>query len=1369
MTTIPTKGLFFRIVSIAILSLGIVGEVCAQYTSNKGKDFWVGYTDHIDGTGSNMVLYITSDVSTEGIVSIPGQSYSQTFTVTANSITQISIPSNKAYVGSSETVENRGIHVVANDDIIVYSHIYSNARSEATLVLPVPALGREYYAMTFEQKTVANHRRSQFMVIAIEDDTEVEITPSQNTLNGKSADIPFTVFLDSGECYQVQADKDLTGSKILSVSSTSGLCKKIAVFSGSGFTPLGCATAGSGDNLYEQLYPVSSWGKAFATAPLKTRSGDWYRVLVAENGTSVTINGSTGSYSQGDVIDFQTTSANYITATKPICVAQFARTQGCDNVTGDPFMIIIPPAEQGLDKITLYSSPNQNITGQYINIVMPTIKRSSFKIDNSSVSGWSVIPSNNNYSYVQINVSNGNHLLEADDNFVATAYGFGNVESYGYVAGSNVINLIQNISLSSDTVCNTKPVRFAGFAAYTPSSWLWDFGDGDTSHQANPSHIYQDTGLYTVTLVTTKSNGNDCNSKDSTSFELRVRTSPTANFDFESGCSNNPVFFSDSSESEATNPIFKWEWQFNDSTKSFEKDPSFTFNDGGTYTVKLIAFNKSYCSDTITKIVSLIHAPKTKFSHPDLCLTETANFVDSSTIGGGYSITGRKWEFGDGATSTAKNANHNYTLPGVYNVKLVEYSNSGCDDSLTVSIRKYPELKADFSVTSICFPDTVRITDKSLPDTGGITTWIWNFGDGTIDTMRADSIYAVKHFYNTYGTYNITLTVFNEIECVSITTKQVKVNYYPIADFEMNKNCQNEAIEFKDKSTVNTGNVTNWLWDFGDTKTDNTKNTTHQYDDKGIYNIRLIVTTNEGCKDTLIKQLKVHPAPVTDFNVGPACLGNEAAFTNTSAISEGNISGWKWDFGDHTSSTDKDPTHKFKDTATYTVKLTATSSEGCKETTQKTFGVYLLPEVDFSATNTCINKSIAFTNHSSIRVGSIANISWDLDDDINTTIENPELLYSKPGAKEVKLTITSDKGCKDSLIKTVQVYPKPDLAFIADGVCIGDETEFLNRSSILSGVILYYTWDFDDNTTSNYKEPDHTFANPGVYRVTMSGISDMGCKDTIQQNVLVNPYPKAAINFSPTAACRPATINFSGATSTIDEGTITKWDWELLNSGDTSAEEFSWIYTHAGTYSVSLSVTSDKGCTTKEIFNNIVTVYDLPTADFDATPDSVSSIHPDVRFTNLSSKGAFYTWTFGDGSPASNSFNTQHTYSDTGTFMVNLTVTDTKGCVNIISRKVYVFPDYTVFIPEIFSPNGDGLNDVFKPIGVFTGVVYYEMTVFNRWGEVIFNTKDLETGWNGRTGNIGEWAPTGAYVYVIKIKGYDKSITNIDGVINVAR
>ena len=273
-----------RKVLLLLLLFTAVRSAYSQDFSNKGKEFWLGYGNHVrmyQGNSQQMVLYITSDVNTTGIVEIPGISYSTPFAVGANQITTVNIP--QTAILNSEGKFNTGIHVVAQRPVVVYGHIYNSAVSGATLCLPVATLGKEYVSVNYTQVSNEGDSYSYFFVVATEDNTTVEITPTATTLNGWSPNTTYSITLNKGQIYQVLSTIDLTGSTIKSVTGAGGGCKRIAVFCGSGKISIGCPSPSSSDNLFQQVYPTSTWGKKYITVSShNSASGDhrnFYRII----------------------------------------------------------------------------------------------------------------------------------------------------------------------------------------------------------------------------------------------------------------------------------------------------------------------------------------------------------------------------------------------------------------------------------------------------------------------------------------------------------------------------------------------------------------------------------------------------------------------------------------------------------------------------------------------------------------------------------------------------------------------------------------------------------------------------------------------------------------------------------------------------------------------------------------------------------------------------------------------------------------------------------------------------------------------------------------------------------------------------------
>ncbi|MBK8952865.1 MAG: IgGFc-binding protein [Chitinophagaceae bacterium] len=239
------------------------------------------------------------------------------------------------------------------------------------MCLPTNVLGKEYYSSSFTQNSNENNSNSYITIVGVEDNTSVEIVPAATTVGGWAANSINTVTINKGQVYQVlgtttgNTGVDLSGTKVRSIASGSGGCKKIAVFSGTGKISIGSpgCTGSSADNLYQQLYPVSSWGKYFLTVPSSGRPNNHYRIYRNNAAANIYLNGTlipsasfTNNYYQ-----FYNNTPNSISSDLPISLAQYFTSQNCPTPQNpyDPDMIMLSPVEQNISKVTLVSSPPQ--------------------------------------------------------------------------------------------------------------------------------------------------------------------------------------------------------------------------------------------------------------------------------------------------------------------------------------------------------------------------------------------------------------------------------------------------------------------------------------------------------------------------------------------------------------------------------------------------------------------------------------------------------------------------------------------------------------------------------------------------------------------------------------------------------------------------------------------------------------------------------------------------------------------------------------------------------------------------------------------------------------------------------------------------
>ncbi|MDX2245854.1 MAG: PKD domain-containing protein [Bacteroidia bacterium] len=492
----------FRLIFCLAIFFGL-GQGVLFSQSNEGTEFWFGFMEHRDIGANTRVAMLTSRYNTQGTISIPMSGWSFPFSVAANEVTIISLPANTETRGS-ESVSLNGIRVVSELPLSVYIHQYFSRRSEATVVLPTVSLGHEYRVMTYTGFAQNEVYPSQFLIVATQDNTNLTITLSAQTQKGKASGSSFSISLDAGQTYQVQA---MTGLGDFTGTLVTG-DKNFAIFGGNRWTgiPVGC---GTWDNLLEQMYPLPTWGKQFVTVPSAKVAYDVFRVLASEDNTRVTVTGSTTTVytlQAGKFVEYQLSGASLVQANKPIQVAQFLVGQQCNgHRVGDPSMLLLNSVEQRRDTVTLYNSRLENITENYINIIMSAADVPLITLDGQSVAsmqGLDSVGANKNFAYIQVPVSTGAHTIVSQGcGVIATAYGYGDAESYAYGGGANFKNI--NLNPIPEGGCLNDTIVFDTHLPESRYSFFWDLGDGTTTSEAVFTHIYRQLGTYPVSLILT--------------------------------------------------------------------------------------------------------------------------------------------------------------------------------------------------------------------------------------------------------------------------------------------------------------------------------------------------------------------------------------------------------------------------------------------------------------------------------------------------------------------------------------------------------------------------------------------------------------------------------------------------------------------------------------------------------------------------------------------------------------------------------------------------------------------------------------------------------------------------------------------------
>jgi PKD repeat protein len=447
------------------------------------------------------------------------------------------------------------------------------------------------------------------------------------------------------------------------------------------------------------------------------------------------------------------------------------------------------------------------------------------------------------------------------------------------------------------------------------TSWLWDFGNGQTSTEKNPKVTFQ-AGTYSVSLIAT--NGECKDSITYTDFINIDELSSEFSFQYDQSCLPVTVSFEDESINATT-----WSWDFGDGNTSTEQNPTHTYYELPDSNVKLTVQNENGCKQTIKKLLNFIFSAEFQVDANQICVGSAVNFSAISD-----DATSWIWDFGDGNSSTERNPTHYYETQGIYDVSLIAVNESGCQD--TISMEKFIEVspyKADFeiqeSIENSCVPVQVEFKDFS----DGAISYHWNFGDG--NTSRVAN---PVHVYQEVGDFDVTLVITNKLGCQDTLRKEKLVQVSgPQTAFEIEDKvvCLPNTANFTDISE----SAVQWQWIFGDGKTSNEQNPQHLYDNPGIYDVTLIAQNEEGCEQIFkMNGIKVLPTPEVNFDmeVSGECYPVEVKLNNNST----NLlnPSYLWEFGDGQVSTEESPTIFIEKTGKFNASLTVKNDNGCSVT-----------------------------------------------------------------------------------------------------------------------------------------------------------------------------------------------------------------------------------------------------------------------------------------------------------------------------------------------------------------------------------------------------------------------------------------------------
>ena len=939
---------------------------------------------------------------------------------------------------------------------------------------------------------------------------------------------------------------------------------------------------------------------------------------------------------------------------------------------------------------------------------------------------------------------------------------------YSSSTSSVLVNPLPIITVNSATICLGQ--QTATLNANGASTYTWSTLETTSTVTQTPN--------VTTTYTVLGTNTNGCIGAQTTT--VVVNSLPIVTI-------NNPSICKGQTATLTATGASTYSWSTNQTTAAIAQSPTVTTS----YSVVGTDGNNCYSSATAT--ITVYKNPTVAFISDSACLKSPSNLVDASN-GNGSPLTNYAWDFTNDNIADATGANTSYTF-SISGNNAVNYTvSSSPTASLTcksfttqnVWVRTLPT--ANFSVTAVCQSLANVFTNMSSTPSGTITNWQWDYtNNGSYDNTTRNPTFV----YPASGTYTALLTIKSNYGCKDSVVKTVTVYGHAKPTFTANPVCFTTSTSFTNNSTTstnpNTGSITNWNWTFGDASTSTIQSPLHNYStttnatSNTTYTVKLVVNTNNNCKDSISQSVIVYSKPTAAFKADSICFNKATQLTDASNGNGNPLTNYNWDFtNDNNADATGSPTSYTlalagNNSVNYTVTTTPIFGLSCSSFTTQNAWVNPLPQPAFVFTYNCVNAQP--TNFdafgSVISAGTNSVYSWAFADGqtntLNTALTSHS--YNNAGLYTVTLTVTSNKGCTKKVTTQIEVYAKPVVSISASsGVCIGSATTFTATTKTQSGTITNWQWDLNNfipSIEATGQNGSYTFGSAGSHTLTLLTITDRFCRDTSRLAVYINYYPAPQFTIDVPSGCEKHCVTFTDGTANIPTPSkITNWNWNFGNgtiiNSSTKANQVVCFdnpnISQPAIFSPTLTTKTDSGCVSSISYANMISVYPKPVANFVLSPDSPSVINPQVYFNNQSVGYTKWYWSYGDGSKIDSiNRNPLHNYNTESpkVYEVKLIVSNQYGCMDTTSRVVEIRQGFVFYIPNSFSPNEDGTNELFTGVGI--GITKYEMWLYDRWGEQIYFTDDIKKGWNGKVQGKDLDCKQDVYVWKVQLKDvFDK-------------
>jgi gliding motility-associated-like protein len=818
---------------------------------------------------------------------------------------------------------------------------------------------------------------------------------------------------------------------------------------------------------------------------------------------------------------------------------------------------------------------------------------------------------------------------------------------------------------------------------------------------------------------------------------VNVSPIPVANFSVAPlGCTNSNVNVTNTS---IGGTIYSWDYGNSDTATGF--DPNYTFPAEGWYTIQLIVENNFGCADTAENSNEIIHPPVATLALSTYqgCAPLEVSFDNLSV---GY-YTSFAWDLANTLSTDSIPADEIYVQGPdvvVYPISLTATNFCGVStDDAEVTVLPQPVAGFGTDLNVNCSPFVVQFNNTSvgLPD-----TFLWEFGDNSTSTLEEPDFHVF--FTDTVATdYIITLYLSNEcgLDTAYQTITVLPNTVTAFFNTSVTEGCEPLEVTFTDYSDG--GNQISY--NLGNNTFTANDNPTQTYP-VGEYTIYQYV--DNGCSyDTAQVSIVVFDSPDIDFstNVPNICANNEVTFVPEL----GTAVEVYWTFGDGGTSEVSSPTYEYTGGSNYIVTMTGVNDNLCSTTVSHPFVVFPGPAAQFTVPDQlgCSPYEVCFSNTTNAGVF----YTWDYGDGNTSSSPDDCHTYINTSADAQLMTvqmIAQDlQLCADTFELSIIVAPQPTAAFLLssfESCYFPQNVQAINASIYATG----YEWYVNNNFIGDNNNLSFLFDEVGSYDVELIANNAYGCLSNATSTYTIHPLPVLGLGASPLEGCVSLDVAFENISTGADN-----YQWDLGDGTQTTVPQPAHTYTEPGVYDISLIATTDQGCIDTLVVEEYINVFNLPIANFYASPDETNIWDPTYLFVDNSFDAFTWEWNFGDGDVRAGMPIIQHTYPQAGLWTTTLTVTNEHGCVSSAQEVLVVEDIFQVFVPNTFTPDGDGINEVFLPL--LSGVPFiesYKFEIFNRWGVVIFQTNDPHMAWTGDVRDGEYFGKDEAYNWRIEVQ-----------------